>query len=106
MQQRHWHFSDFHAFKDYVGFVKLYAPDQFPPREGGPESEQWTLALAYEGLLHGLQLAASEGVHNSVLSECRTLFDTAFEYYRADNLRDGFKSMEAAQRSLRRVPSQ
>ena len=106
MQQRQWHFSDLHAFKDFVGFVKLCAPDQFPPRDGVPEAEQWTLALAHEGLEHGLKIAASEGVNESVLSECRALFDKAFEYYRAANLHDAFKSMEAAQRILRRVPSQ
>jgi hypothetical protein len=52
-----------------------------------------------------LEIAASEGVKDTILAECRALFDTAFTHYRAGNLHDGFSAMEAAQRILRRVPS-
>jgi hypothetical protein len=100
-----WHFTDLHSFKDFVVFVQLCAPDNFPPREGVPHSEQWTLALAQEALEHGLRIAASEGVNESVLSECKGHFDKAFGYYRAANLHDGFKSMESALRILLRVPT-
>lgn len=98
-------FHDLNSFKDYVGFVKLCAPDQFPKREGVSNADQWTLDLAYEGLQLGLRIAADEGVKDSVISECRALFDKAFTSYRADDLHDGFRAMEAAQRVLRRVPS-
>jgi hypothetical protein len=98
-------FHDFHSFKDYVGFVQLCAPDDFPKREGVSDADQWTLDLAYEGLQRGLQIAAGEGVKESVLSECRALIEKAFAFYRAGNLHDGFRAMEAVQRVLRRVPS-
>ena len=101
----HFGFHDFHSFKDYVGFVKLCAPRDFPERGGVAESDQWTLDLAYDGLLLGLQFAASEGVSNNIVLECQSLFRAAFESYRADDIRAGFQSMEAAQRILRRVPS-
>lgn len=108
MQQnpRQFGFHDLHSFKDYVGWVKLCAPDDFPYEEWHAPSNQMTLDVAYEGLQRGLEIAASEGVSDTILTECRSLFDAAFKYYRAGNLQDGFKSMEAAQRILRRVPSQ
>ena len=53
-------FSDLHSFKDYVGFVKLCAPDMFPLREGVQLEDQWTLDLAFEGLRHGIDLAILE----------------------------------------------
>ena len=53
-------FSDLHSFKDYVGFVKIAAPDRFRPREGVGPADQWTLDLAFEGLRLGLKMAAEE----------------------------------------------
>ena len=53
-------FSDLHSFKDYVGFVKLCAPDDFPSREGVGPADQWTLDLAFGGLRLGLKMAAEE----------------------------------------------
>jgi hypothetical protein len=103
---RQFGFHDLHSFKDYVGFVGLCAPDDFPVEDWAGPSDRWTLDLAYEGLLRGLEIAESEGVSKTILAECRSLFDTAFKHYRAGVLREGFKSMEAAQRILGRVPSQ
>ena len=105
MPEAHFGFHDFHSFKDYVGFVKLCAPDEFPREEGVGESDRWTLDSAYDGLLHGLRIAASEGVGDSIITECRSLFGTAFKCYRVGDIRGGFVAMEAAQRILRRVPS-
>jgi hypothetical protein len=53
-------FSDLHSFKDYVGFVKLCAPDKFAPREGVSPADQWTLDLAFAGLRLGLRMAIEE----------------------------------------------
>jgi hypothetical protein len=103
--RREFGFHDLHSFKDYVGFVKLCAPDEFPVEDWASPADQWTLDLAYEGLLRGLEVAESEGISHKVLAECRSLFDAAFGHYRAGNRRDGFRSMEAAQRILRHVPS-
>ena len=107
MQQRaaKFPFSDLHSFKDYVGFLKLCAPDQFPPRQGAAANTQWTLDLALEGLRLGLHVSAAEGADPAVLSQCGELFETAFEHYRAGNLHDGFCTMEAAQRLLATLPS-
>jgi hypothetical protein len=54
-------FSDLHSFKDYVGFVKLCAPDSFLVREGVGPSDQWTLELAFEGLRLSPILCTSVG---------------------------------------------
>jgi len=107
MQQREasFPFSDLHSFKDYVGFVKICAPDLFPDREGVSASDQWSLDLAFEGLNLGLELAAHEGAKVSALAECRELFTTAYTQYVSGNKKDGFEAMAAAQRILRKLPS-
>jgi hypothetical protein len=96
-------FSDLHSFKDFVGFVKLCAPDMFPVREGVSASEQWNLELVFEGLDVGLAIAGREGVSASLVSQCQSLFEVALAHYRAGRLQDGFNSLEAAQRILRGV---
>ena len=71
-------FDDLHSSKNYVGFVKLCAPDQSPTREGFAADEQWTLELALAGLHHGLHLAAANGVEPQILSKCQELYGVAF----------------------------
>jgi hypothetical protein len=107
MQQPSWRFGfhDLHSFKDFVGFVKRCAPDDFPVREWRGASDQWSLDRAYEGLRTGLEMAASQGVGDTTLEECRSLFDAAFDHYRAGNRDEGSKSMGAAERILRQLPS-
>jgi hypothetical protein len=53
-------FNGLHSFKDYVVFVRMCAPDQFPAREGVPGEDQWTLDLAFHGLREGLALVVRE----------------------------------------------
>jgi hypothetical protein len=53
-------FNDLHSFKDYVGFIRLCAPDLFPAREGLAPAEQWSLDLAFDNLRQGMDLAEKE----------------------------------------------
>lgn len=100
-----WHFIDLHAFKDYVGFVKLCAPTDFPPRAGvGPE-EQWTLELAFEGLRHGMKISTEEKGERPEFATCRALIEEAYEHYRKGQMREGFFKLEAMQKLLKKVPS-
>jgi hypothetical protein len=100
-----WHFSDLHAFKDFVGFVKLCAPTDFPPREGiGPE-DQWTLDLAFDGLRYGMRLATEEKGERPEFAACRALIEEAYAAYCEGRMRDGFVKLEATQKLLKKVPS-
>ena len=99
-------FSDLDSFKDYVGFVQLCAPDDFPHEETvGPE-DQWTLSRAFEGLRLGLKMAAEEKGERTEFARGRVLVEEAFAAYRDGRMRDGFFKLEELQKLLRKVPSQ
>jgi hypothetical protein len=99
-------FDDLHAFKDFIVFVRMCAPDSFPLREGVPQSEQWTLDLAFEGLSAGLAMARKQGASASVILECQTLFRQALEHYHGGRKRDGFEAVEKASRAFRKIRTQ
>ena len=99
-------FGDLHSYKDFVGFVRMCAPDNFPVREGLPPDDQWSLALAFRGLREGLALAILEKGERSEFSACSKLIDDAFEHYQAGRKRDGFFALDEAQRVLRRIRTQ
>jgi hypothetical protein len=98
-------FDDLHAFKDFIVFVGMCAPDS-PRREGVPDAEQWNLDLAFEGLSAGLAMARKQRASASVILECQTLFRQALEHYRSGRKRDGFEAMEKARRAFRRIRTQ
>ena len=98
-------FTDLHSFKDYVGFVKLCGPSDFPLREGVEESDQWTLDLAFEGLRHGLRIAVEEKGELPALAECRLLVEEAFTHYQQGKMREGFFNLEQVQTLLKKIPS-
>lgn len=98
-------FSDLHSFKDYVGFVKLCAPDEFPHREGVSQSEQWSLDLAFDGLRLGLKLAAEEKGERPVFEECRSMIEAAYLEYQSGHMKEGFVKLAEVQKLLKKVPS-
>jgi hypothetical protein len=99
-------FHDLHSFKDYVGFVKLCAPELFPPRDGYGPNEQWTLDLALEGLRLGLKMAVQEKGKRVEFSESCRLVEEAFDAYKSGDVRLGFMKLEQVQKLLNKVPSQ
>lgn len=98
-------FSDLHSFKDYVGFVKICAPDRFRPREGVGPADQWTLDLAFEGLRLGLRMAVEEKGEREEFVQGRALVEEAYAAYRDGRVRDGFFKLEELQKILKKVPS-
>src|SRR5262245_49888736 len=102
----HFGFTDLHSFKDYVGFVKLCAPDKFPTEEWRTGDDQWTLDLAFDGLRLGLQTAVEEKGERDEFTQGKLLVDDAYAAYRDGRERDGFFKLEELQKLLKRVPSQ
>ena len=100
------HFTDLHGFKDYVVFVKLCAPDEFPARDGYGPDEQWTLDLAFEGLREGLKMAIEEKGDKPVFAKCRELVGKAYEHYREGKHNEGYFALEEVRKLLRKVPTQ
>jgi hypothetical protein len=99
-------FTDLHSFKDYVGFVKLCAPNHFPKRDGVVPEEQWTLDLAFEGLRLGLTMATEEKGQLSVFVQCGQLIDEARTDYAQGRLREASIKLQDVQKLLKKIPSQ
>jgi hypothetical protein len=98
-------FSDLHSFKDYVGFVKLCAPDRFPHREGVVPDEQWTVDLAFDGLRLGMDMATKEKGELPAFDQCRKLIEEAYPCYKGGNRREGYFKLEEVQKLLKKIPS-
>jgi len=98
-----WGFHDLHSFKDYVGFVKLCAPDQFPKWEW---TEQLTLDRAFEGLRYGLDLTAKEKGESPKIDACRKLVEAAYGHYKGSRMREGIFALQELQKLLKKIPSQ
>jgi len=96
-------FYDLHSYKDYVGFVKLCAPEYFPEREGVSAGEQWTLDLAFEGLREGLAIAKRERGALPVFEECGLLIEDALQLYREQKIKAGYLKLDEVSRRLGRV---
>lgn len=96
-------FNDLHSFKDYIVFVKMCAPNQFPVREGVGSQDQWTLDLAFRGLKEGLSLAIKEKGLQDAFDQCSNLFDEAYNYYLSGNRREGFVALDQAHKILKKI---
>jgi hypothetical protein len=99
-------FNDLHSFKDYVGFVKLCAPDMFPEREGLGQEDQWTLDLAFEGLRDGMNLAIAEKGNRTTFEECKSLIEEAKLSYLSEDIKGGYLKLDKVYHILRRVHTQ
>jgi hypothetical protein len=96
-------YSDVHSFKDYVGFVAMCAPDQFPFREGVGVEDQWSLELAFQGLREGLARAVEEKGNRAEFGECLKLIEEAYAHYKLGHEDKGFFTLDKAQKVLKRI---
>jgi hypothetical protein len=103
---KHLGFHDLHSFKDFVGFVRLCAPDEFPVEDFLPPDEQMTLDRAFDGLRYGLDLTAKEKGELPVLATCRGMVEKAYAHYRAGRMREGFFKLQEMENILKTIPSQ
>lgn len=96
-------FHDLHGFKDYVVFVRMCAPDQFPIREGVSVDDQWTLKLAFEGLKEGLSRAIAEKGRRDEFAQCSHLIDEAYRHYESGRRKEGFIALNQMQKILGKI---
>jgi len=99
-------FDDLHGFKDFVTFVGLCAPDDFPIRDNRSKEEQWTLVLAFQGLKEGMSMARREKGDRPGFDRCDKLIDEAYEQFAAGNRKGGFVAIQEVRRILSGVSTQ
>ena len=98
-------FTDLHGFKDFVGFVILCAPDEFPSDDWLKPEECMNLDRAFVGLRYGLDVTASEVGETEVLSDCRQLVEDAYAEYQAGRDEAGQQRLEQMDKMLLRLRS-
>jgi hypothetical protein len=96
-------FTDLHSFKDYVVFVRMCAPNQFPPREGVPPEDQWTLELAFLGLREGLSQAVREKGAREEFDQCSRLLGEAYAHYDSGRRKEGFEALDHVHNILKKI---
>lgn len=72
-------FDDLDSFIAFVVFVRISAPNIFPPLVTRGPDGQWTLALAFEGLRTGLKMVEEQIGSN--LADCAYFIDEAEKSY-------------------------
>ncbi len=98
-------FNDLHGFKDFVGYVFLCAPDEFPCDDWRKPDEKMNLQRAFIGLRYGLDLAASEKGENEVVMRCRQLVDDALAHFHAGDGSAGRRALNEIRDLLKQLPS-
>ena len=101
-----WSFDDLHGFKDFVVFVQLCAPDNFPVYENKPIERQWTLDKAFHDLRIGLDMAVEEKGPKPVFEQCRQLVEQAYQHYKAGEEDKGWYALEEVRKLLRKIRTQ
>ncbi len=92
-------FTDLHSFKDYVAFVRMCAPNNFPEREGVSAEHQWSLDLAFKGLTEGLSYLQRDAVEI-----CQKLLEESYHFYKVGDRKSGFLKLEEVRKLLAKHP--
>ncbi|MFC0156126.1 hypothetical protein ACFFJ4_21825 [Xanthomonas dyei] len=73
---------------DFIGYVVLCAPDNFPVRDYLPADAQMNLDRAFAELRHGIELIEHDMADDAKRKHLASLLDQAFAAYKAgDELR-------------------
>lgn len=73
---------DVESFYNFIGYVVLRAPDNFPKEDYLAESEQMNLEKAFEELRAGIKLVQADFPDKDKASKLRSLLDESLSYYR------------------------
>lgn len=102
---KYYGFKDLHGFKDFVGFIILCAPDDFPVDDWLEPADQMNLERAFVGLRYGLDLTLTETSRDDVVASCRQLTEAAHAEYQAGRDLQGQRMLEEMDRLLSKLPS-
>lgn len=74
---------DLDSLYNFIGYVVLRAPDQFPREDYLRDDEQLTLEKAFEELRTGVQFVQAESPERQISSELQGILDQSLALYRA-----------------------
>ena len=74
---------DVNSLYNFIGYVVLRAPDQFPREDYLPDDEQLTLDKAFEELRTGVHLVQADFPERQLTGELQVILDESLALYRA-----------------------
>jgi hypothetical protein len=74
---------------DFIAYVVLSAPDEFPRRDWVKPEEQLNLDRAFDELRHGLDCAVHELGSRPELATARSMLEEAYTHYREGRINPG-----------------
>lgn len=104
--QEYFEFTDLSEFMDYLGFVIVCVPVDFPWEDWRSAEDQMNLDRAFVGLKYGLDLAAKEKGESALLQRCRKLVEESYVEYKAGRDHAGQLKLEEMEKLLLALPTE
>lgn len=83
---------------NFIAYVVLYGPDEFPKREWHKPDEQLNLERAFDELRYGLSCVAAKMGELPTISTARGMLEEAYTHYREGRINPGaWKLQEMSQ---------
>ena len=81
--------QDLNSLWDFIGYVVLSAPDNFPEEDFLQPDEQMNLERAFEELRNAMNLIKPSKLNDAKRSEALSLLEESLDSYRAGNVVKG-----------------
>ena len=88
---------------DFIAYVVLYGPNEFPKREWVKPEEQLNLDRAFEELRYGLNRATEEVGEVPAISTARTILEEAYTHYREGRINPGAWKLQEMSQLLEKI---
>jgi hypothetical protein len=81
--------QDLNALRDFVGYVVLCAPDNFPEEDFLQRDEQMNLERAFEEMRNAMNLFKPSKMNDTKRSEALSMLEESLNSYRSGNIVKG-----------------
>jgi len=99
---KHW-CEDLAELIDFIAYVVIYGPDEFPERDFLKPDEQLNLDRAFDELRYGLDCAAKQIRDEAVIGTCRAMLQEAYTHYHEGRTNPGAWKLQEMSRLLERL---
>jgi len=77
---QHW-VRDINSLYDFISYVVVYAPNDFPSEDYLETHEQMTLDMAFSELRRGIPFVAESHPNPNIAKDLNLILDEAFQFY-------------------------